>query len=75
MVSVHNKIFTACRSTTEEDTINARMVIALNGAGTSSWDPREAVATFLRKKERRQRNPECEIYSERKFAAKFFRKD
>ena len=74
MVSVHNKIVTAMRSTIEKEIVNARMQVAMNGVGTSSWDPKEAVAEFLKMKVRRQRNPEFEVYSNRKCVSKFFRK-
>jgi hypothetical protein len=74
MVSVHNKIVTAIHSTIQEETVNARMQVALNSVGTSSWDPREAVAEFLKRKERHKRNPEFEVYLNRKFVSKFFRK-
>lgn len=75
MVSVHNKIVTADRSNLKDTSVNARMLVALNGMGTAYWDPREAVAEFLKKKERRQKYPETEVYSQRKFVSKFFRKN
>ena len=40
MVSAHNKLVTAGRSSFQEDTINSRLYVALNGDGTASFDPK-----------------------------------
>ena len=49
------------------------MMVALNGKGTSAYDPRPAVAEFLKMKDRRYREPDIEIYAKREFAVNFFR--
>ena len=48
------------------------MSIALNGIGTAHYDRRPAVAEFLKKKERRYREPDLETYLHRDFVQKFF---
>lgn len=63
------------RSTIAEDTINAHLLVALNGTGTATYDPRPAVALFLERRKRRYQEPDLCIYSERQFARKFFRKE
>ena len=63
------------RSSMNDDTINCRLNIALNGAGKVLYDPRPAVLHFLGAKARHQREPDTEIYSNRKFAKQFFQKD
>ena len=75
IVSHHNLIVDDSRSSLNDDTINCRLNFALNGVGTAHFDPRPAVLHFLGAKARRQREPDTEIYSNRKFAKKFFRKD
>jgi hypothetical protein len=57
----------------QQDSINARLHVSLNGVGTAYYDPRPAVAEFLRKKNRRCREPDREVYRERDFVTKFFR--
>jgi len=56
-----------------QETMNSRLFISLNGIGTAGYDPRPAVALFLRKKERRYREPHTDVYKNREFVAKFFR--
>ena len=73
MVSHQNIIVEDSRTNKTEDTINARLLIALNGVGTAHYDPRPAVAHFLSARERRNRQPDFETYSRRKFVRKFFR--
>jgi hypothetical protein len=53
--------------------VNDRLLIALNGNGTGQFDPRPAVAGFLCAKQRRYREPKLETYSHRPFISKFFR--
>jgi len=43
--------------------VNDRLLIALNGNGTGQFDPRPAVAKFLCAKQRRYREPQLEKYS------------
>lgn len=74
IVSHHNLIVDDHRTAMNSDTINARLHIALNGVGTAHFDPRSAVVHFLKSRERRKREPTVEIYSQRDFVAKFFRK-
>lgn len=74
IVSHHNLIVDEHRTAMNSDTINARLHIALNGVGTAHFDPRSAVVHFLKSRERRKREPTVEIYSQRDFVAKFFRK-
>eukprot|EP00795_Rhopilema_esculentum_P005545 gene5545-biopygen530 len=53
IVSHHNIIVEDSRTNMTEDTIKARLLIALNGVGTAHYDPRPAVAHFLSARERR----------------------
>jgi hypothetical protein len=63
------------RSSLGNDTVNDRLIISTNGTGTASYDPRPAVAEFLKKKSRRYREPDNELYTQRDFVAKFFRQN
>ena len=49
------------------------MFIALNGIGTAKYDSRETVGEFLKRKDRRQSEPDCDVYKKREYVAKFFR--
>ena len=51
------------------------MHISLNGKDTAFYDPRPAVFEFLRKKERRNRQPCDELYKDRDFIKKCFQKE
>ena len=73
MISVYNKIFNPNRQSMHIDTVKSRMFIALNGIGTTKYDPRKAVGEFLKRKDRRQREPDCDLYKKREYVAKFFR--
>jgi len=57
------------------ETVNHHLQIALNATGTAQFDPRPAVAEFLKYKDRRYREPNTELYARREFISKFFRKD
>ena len=72
-VSTHNTLVTNNRASTEIDTINARMIIALNGAGTTRYDPREAITKFLADKERKEHTIAPDTYKENKFVRTFFK--
>ena len=67
MVSHHTK-----RSCTSRDTLNDRLIIAMNGAGTAHYDPRPAVARFLNKKERRNGAPDVQLYKDQNFIKQLF---
>lgn len=67
VISHYNQFKSIHRSSTSDTTLNSRMSIALNGIGTAYYDPRPAVAEFLKKKERRYREPDLETYSHRNF--------
>lgn len=75
IISHHNTIADDKRSCLSEDSMNSRLLVALNGSGTSQYDPRAAVAEFLQRKERRFREPDISTYKAREFAKKFFRPD
>ena len=66
VVSHYNRIKTEDRTSLKLETINNILHISLNGKGTVFFDPREAVAEFLKRKERRQSKPDTELF-------KFFR--
>ena len=53
--------------------VNDRLLVALNGVGTGNFDPRPAVAHFLGSKRRRYREPKIQSYSTQPFMKKFFR--
>jgi hypothetical protein len=73
IVSHHNLIVDDNRNSMTQATVNAHLNIALNGVGTASYDPRKAVVHFLSTKERRERCPDVNTYSQRYFMKKFFR--
>ena len=73
-VSHYNNIKTSNRASLSQQSINSIMHISLNGKGTAFFDPRNAVAEFLKQKERHDRQPEQEIYQTRSFIKKFFQK-
>jgi len=75
IISHFNKIKTSGRISLNEDTMNDRLLVSLNGVGTAHFDPRPAVAEFLQKKDRRFREPTFEIYKTRDFISTFFRPD
>ena len=72
-VSHYNQFKSTHRQGLLTKTINQRLVIALNGKGTTYFDSRPNVAGFLRNKERRYREPTCEVYKNRDFAKMIFR--
>ena len=73
MISVYNRLLPPNRQSMHLDTVKSRMLNALNGIGTAQYDPREAVGEFLKRKDRRQREPACDLYKKREYVAKFFR--
>jgi len=75
VVSHHNKLKSIQRASLSNETVNDRLVISINGGGTTGYDPRPAVAALLQKKDRRNREPQTEIYQQREFIQKFFRVD
>lgn len=70
IVSHYNTIHSDHRPM-KEATVNSRLLVSLNGGSIASYDPRPAVANFLKKKDRRMREP-TEAYKTREFAVKFF---
>jgi len=74
-VSHYNILRTDKRLSMSLQTVNDRLLIALNGNGTGQFDPRPAVANFLCSKQRRYREPKLETYSSRPFIKKFLRTD
>ena len=74
IVSHHNLIVADHRMSMKYENINARLNIALNGVGTAYYDPRLAVVDFLSMKDRRNREPDTEVNSQRDYVGKIFRK-
>ena len=72
-VSHYNLFRSQHRMSMSLQAANNRLLIALNGCGTASFDPRPAIAEFLIRKERRTRIPAFTDYKNRPFMAKFFR--
>lgn len=64
-ISHYNQIKTDNKSNILEETINNRLYVSLNGVGTENYDPRPAVIEFLKKKERRYREPDIDVYKDR----------
>lgn len=75
VISHSNNIKLIHRLLTSEETINARMFITLYRVGTAVYDPRPAVAEFLRKEERPNRELDFGLYVERDFIQNFFREN
>ena len=75
VVSHYNNIKSVKRSSLHQETINGVMNISLNGIGTAYYDPRPAVFTFLKKKDRRNAQPCSVLYKQRDFVRKFFQSD
>ena len=74
-VSHYNNIKISSRASLKPESINSYMHVSLNGTGTAYFDPRPAVFEFLKSKDRRNREPNSEIYREREFIKKFFSSD
>ena len=72
-VSHFNLIRSSHRLSMSEETVNSRLLVALNGVGTALYDPRPAVAKFLALKDRRNRSTDSSVYVGREFMKKFFR--
>jgi hypothetical protein len=73
IVSHYNLTADDRRQSFNEVTLNIHLLVALNGCGTAHYDPRNAVTTFLQRRQRRYQEPTPETYSRREFAQKFFR--
>ncbi|KAG5861413.1 hypothetical protein JTB14_038203 [Gonioctena quinquepunctata] len=71
VISHYNNMKIPFRMSSNNDTLNDRLMIALNGQGTAYFDPRPAIAEFFR----RYREPTPEIYTNKDFIKKFFRKE
>ena len=75
VISHHNNIKSQIRSTLSRQTINRRLIISINGLSIAFFDPREAVAKFMTSKNRRNRTPDYELYTNREFVKRFFAND
>ena len=53
--------------------LKRQIINCFERSGTADFDPRPAVAAFFRKKERRHREPELQLYRSRPLVQKFFR--
>lgn len=73
IISSYNLIDDNMRASLLSDTIDERLIIALNGDGTAGFDPRQAIGRFLGRKQRRYKEPTSCIFKEREFIRKFFR--
>ena len=73
VVSHYNRVKTEDRASLKQTTINNVLQISLNGKGTVLFDPREAVAEFLKRKSRRNSQPDTELFKDREYMRKFFR--
>ena len=71
-VSHYNNVKSAGRSSLLPETINTILHISLNGKGAAFFDPRPAVYEFLSSRERRNREPNKELYQQRDFVKHFF---
>lgn len=71
-VSTYNILYSKLRTSTSQKTLSDRLIIAWNGVPTASYDPRPAIVSFFKKKERRLSRPCVEAYKQRDFVAKFF---
>ena len=74
-VSHHHIIVGDHSSSMNEETRNARLLIALNGSGTAQYDPRAAVNEFLKMRERRRGAPDPELTKNRPYLTKFLREE
>ena len=74
-VSYHTALKGPKQSSLSREAINSRMYIAINSPGTAHFDPRPAVARYLREKERRIRLPDSELYQNEFFTKRFFSKE
>lgn len=72
VISCHTELKSDLRASMLRETVNDRLCIALNSAGTANFDPRPAVAAFLATKARRSTLPDDELYRNREFVKKFF---
>ena len=61
VVSHHNKLKSIQHASLFNETVNDRLIISVNDAGTASYDPRPAVAAFLQKKDRRYQEPQTDV--------------
>jgi hypothetical protein len=73
VVSHYNRVKTEDRACLKQTTINNVLQISLNGKGTVLFDPREAVAEFLKRKSRRNSQPDTELFKDREYMRKFYR--
>lgn len=74
-VKCHTLLKSDLRSSLSRDSMNDRMCIALNSPGTANFDPRRPVATFLSRKERRNKLPDSDIFVQRDFVKNLFARE
>ncbi|KAG5887323.1 hypothetical protein JTB14_006465 [Gonioctena quinquepunctata] len=75
VISHYNNMKIPSRMSSNEDTLNDRLKVALNGQGTAYFDPRPAIVEFFRRKYRRYREATPENYRNRDFIKKFVKKE
>ena len=73
VVSHYNRVKTEDKACLKQTTINNVLQISLNGKGTVLFDPREAVAEFLKRKSRRNSQPDTELFKDRVYMRTFYR--
>ena len=69
----YNNVKSAGRSSLLPETINTILHISLIWKGAAFFDPRPAVYEFLTSRERRNREPNKELYQQRDFVKHFFK--
>lgn len=72
-VSNYNNVRSIHRLSINQETVNSRMQIAINGAGTLTFDPRPCVVKFLHSRQRREKLLDVDKYCTKECIAKFFR--
>ena len=71
-VSTYNILYSKLRSSTNQNTVRSRLLIAWDGVATSKFDPRPVIGRFFQKKDRHDSRSTLETYQNREFVAKFF---
>ena len=72
VVSSHNILTSSRRDYIELDTLNQRLLIALDGKGTAHFDSRPAIIRFLKERKRRDSHPDVEAYRSHFYVERFF---
>ena len=71
-IKCHTQFKTDLRNSMSRETVNCRMIIALNSSGTAYFDPRLSVAKFLTSKNRRNKFSDEGRCVDRNFTKHFF---